>query len=1162
MNNINTALLHDFIDESKEHLDEMESLLLQISSDLDNTDLLNDIFRTMHNVKGASQITGLDKISRLSHRLEDLLDLLRQDQMPLSAKTIDLLITGRDRIVQLVSELEESQQELSSVDELIDRLSILMAGDEPVKHESDQTPATLETDVPGSTEFNAEDYQERNDEELFGIFAEQLKEYFDLLSSVSSQFREANADAGQLNKCLDLLNRLRSSANYMGYGEMVGLFDQWIVSLESAVETFQNGEVVSLGFMDINLDHLVTQFPQLRDTLLSVSVDEPAISAKQSASIDDDITSSVLNIFNEEADEPAQESLSSEAFTDVVDNHINTSLLNDFIDESRENLQEMELLLIHLVTDTDRVGNLNEIFRTMHNIKGASQLTGLDKVSRLAHRLEDLLDLLRQQELNTDETIVEILISGRDRIVTLIDELEQSQQEITSVDDLVEQLTGLIEGTGSTSPEAFQRDQNHADFSATENKPGNVPESSAPRVEVSQFKEEHDFELFNIFTAHLHEQLASIASCVMRLNDSPDRQDLLKDCIDSISSLHSSANYMGYEELTGFYQLWMGEVDRIILAMTGGEQVSLDIMQTYPAELARVFPQLIQDSNVERSPARPQQQAVDTKPVVLPIADTTDEDAHSTSDEKELFDRMNGALESSLQIVSRSERETLNEVFDELVSGQATEESSMTGKPAEARGNSPRPKPGKGAGQLARSDYDRRGDDRRKGGEALEKKARKSVRVDAEKIDVLMNQVGELVVDRSYFFQLFNEMRELQQYLKETTGIDQKDVKLIRAFTYRLGEAISGLGRTSNELQEGVMKMRMLPVSHLFNRYPRLVHDLTGKLNKKVKLMLSGEETELDRMIVEELSDPLIHIIRNAIDHGIESAEERDECGKPEEGKLILEAYQESNHIVIQVTDDGRGLDPEKIKKKAVDNELYTGDEVERLNEREVFNLILMPGFSTAEKITGTSGRGVGMDVVKKNIEKLNGTLDIDSKQGKGTQMRLKIPLTLAIIHALMVRIGSDMFTIPLANVDETVRISQDDTSLVEGVEVIYLRGVALPIFRLSNLFKVSSDKNVDKSFVVIVNTDGQRIGFVVDELLGQEEVVIKPLEDYVQENSGFSGATVIGDGRISLILDVYELVKMTTRRQNIRQKKQAEMLKMTRPKLTGNTEANSARLH
>ena len=428
-------------------------------------------------------------------------------------------------------------------------------------------------------------------------------------------------------------------------------------------------------------------------------------------------------------------------------------------------------------------------------------------------------------------------------------------------------------------------------------------------------------------------------------------------------------------------------------------------------------------------------------------------------------------------------------------------------------------------------------------------KLKKTVRVDAEKIDILMNQVGELVVDRSYFFQLYNEMRELQSYLKDSANLDQKDIKMVRTFTYRLGEAISGLGRPANQLQEGVMKMRMLPVSNLFNRYPRLVHDLTNNLDKKVNLIVRGEETELDRMIVEELSDPLIHIIRNSIDHGIETPEERKATGKSAVSNLILEAYQESNHIVIQVTDDGRGLDPEKIKEKAVKNGLYTQDVIDRMTEREVTNLILLPGFSTAERISDTSGRGVGMDVVKTNIEKLNGTLDIDSTFGRGTQMRLKIPLTLAIIHALMIRVGKDIFTIPLANVDETVRINQHETSNIEGVEVIYLRGIALPIFRLSSLFKVEDNYNMEKSFVVIVNTDGQRVGFVVDELLGQEEVVIKPLEDYVQERSGFSGATVIGDGRISLILDVYDLVKMTTKRHSDKQKKRTEMIKAAKPK-------------
>lgn len=1176
MSEINTALLDDFIDESKEHLDEMESLLLQLSGDLSNIDLLNDIFRTMHNVKGASQITGLDRISRLSHRLEDLLDLLRQGQREVTPDIIDLLISGRDRIAQLVSELAETKQELSAVDELVDQVNDLIEGEQSANQENNLSSSTGGLEAPVESDISnltAPD-EEKNDEELFSIYFEQLKQQFTLLSSASSQFKNSNTDIDLLNKCHDAVDRLRSSANYMGYDDLVELFDHWGDALINATEELSTGEVSSLDFMESNLNRLMTRFPLLVDSQESGQLTEPEPEAKAKESEEsevkgDDITSSVLDIFNQDTggDEMSEET------SDVGGGKINSPLLNDFIDESRENLEEMELLLVRLGTEANDLDILNEIFRTMHNIKGASQLTGLDRVSRLAHRLEDLLDLLRQQELSTDASIVELLIAGRDRIVTLIDELEQSEQEISSVEDLIDRLSTLIEASGSVATESQVEDQNTDDFSVqTETEVEPQSSFSAPRIEISNFDEEHDQELFNIFIVHLRDQLASMASHETHLEGSADQQGRLKNCVNIVTSLYSSANYMGYEALLSFYQQWIDELEKLIQATSQGEQVSLEFLDAYLDELGRVFPQIKQESGESRV-AKVVKIPQELPPALNPIASKADKSTSTSTpgQESELFDRMNSALESSLQKVSSSEHETLNEVFDELVSVQDEGVATSVPKSTQAGRNASSVKSSKKAkGQLDQRGTDRRDDDRRdddrrdtnRRKSEADKKVRKSVRVDAEKIDVLMNQVGELVVDRSYFYQLFNEMRELQQHLKDTAGIDQKEVKLLRAFTYRLSEAISGLGRTSNELQEGVMKMRMLPVSHLFNRYPRLVHDLTGKLEKKVNLILSGEETELDRMIVEEISDPLIHIIRNSIDHGIESPEEREKIGKPEEGKLILKAFQESNHIVIQVTDDGRGLNPEKIKKKAVSNGLYTEDEIGRLKEHEVFNLILMPGFSTADQITGTSGRGVGMDVVKKNIEKLNGTLDIDSKLGKGTQMRLKIPLTLAIINALMVRVGGDMFTIPLANVDETVRISQDDTSLVEGVEVIYLRGVALPVFRLSSLFKVSSDTDIEKSFVVIVNTDGQRVGFVVDELIGQEEVVIKPLEDYVQERSGFSGATVIGDGRISLILDIYELVKMTTRRQSIRHKKQAEVLKRTKPRVTDNAGVESDRLH
>jgi two-component system chemotaxis sensor kinase CheA len=275
-------------------------------------------------------------------------------------------------------------------------------------------------------------------------------------------------------------------------------------------------------------------------------------------------------------------------------------------------------------------------------------------------------------------------------------------------------------------------------------------------------------------------------------------------------------------------------------------------------------------------------------------------------------------------------------------------------------------------------------------------------------------------------------------------------------------------------------------------------------------------------------------MIRNAIGHGLETPEVRKQAGKPEIGTLILEAYHESNNIVIEVIDDGKGIDTERIKVKAEEMNLFSREELNRMSKEELTRFIMMPGFSTAKEIDSTSGRGVGMDVVKKNIEKLNGVIEVESKLGVGSKIRLKIPLTLAIIPALLVLVGDDWFTIPLANVEETLRVAEDEISLMEDTEVMYLRGKTLPIFRLASLFNIKSNQAADETdfFVVVVNVGTQKIGLMVDALIGQEEVVIKPLADYLHERNCFSGATIVGDGRISLILDVYELLNMTTNKQ------------------------------
>jgi two-component system chemotaxis sensor kinase CheA len=332
------------------------------------------------------------------------------------------------------------------------------------------------------------------------------------------------------------------------------------------------------------------------------------------------------------------------------------------------------------------------------------------------------------------------------------------------------------------------------------------------------------------------------------------------------------------------------------------------------------------------------------------------------------------------------------------------------------------------------------------------------------------------------------------------------------------------------------MKVRMLPIAQLFSRYPRLVHDLVKSTQKKVSLEIHGEDTELDKMVIEQIADPLVHIIRNAVDHGIEDVGERLQKGKSEEGMLRLEAYHESNFVVIEISDDGRGMDPEQIKAEALAKSFVDEEEVDGLNEQELLALIMRPGFSTASEVTHTSGRGVGMDVVKDNIEKLNGTIDIVSTIGAGVTFRIKIPLTLAIIPALLVRVQSELFTIPLPTVDETLRIKRDEISTIEGMEVYYLRENTVPLIRLAELFSMrQAAADPEELFVVIINTGARQVGLIVDELRAREEVVIKPLEDYLQEKSGFSGATILGDGSISLILDVYELVQLALGRYAIR---------------------------
>ncbi|GAA7523694.1 chemotaxis histidine kinase/response regulator CheAY2 [Helicobacter pylori] len=388
-----------------------------------------------------------------------------------------------------------------------------------------------------------------------------------------------------------------------------------------------------------------------------------------------------------------------------------------------------------------------------------------------------------------------------------------------------------------------------------------------------------------------------------------------------------------------------------------------------------------------------------------------------------------------------------------------------------------------------------------------------TVRVDVRRLDHLMNLIGELVLGKNRLIRIYSDVEERYDGEK---------------FLEELNQVVSSISAVTTDLQLAVMKTRMQPVGKVFNKFPRMVRDLSRELGKSIELIIEGEETELDKSIVEEIGDPLIHIIRNSCDHGIEPLEERRRLNKPETGKVQLSAYNEGNHIVIKISDDGKGLDPVMLKEKAIEKGVISERDAEGMSDREAFNLIFKPGFSTAKVVSNVSGRGVGMDVVKTNIEKLNGIIEIDSEVGVGTTQKLKIPLTLAIIQALLVGVQEEYYAIPLSSVLETVRISQDEIYTVDGKSVLRLRDEVLSLVRLSDIFKVDAilESNSDV-YVVIIGLADQKIGVIVDYLIGQEEVVIKSLGYYLKNTRGIAGATVRGDGKITLIVDVGAMMDM-----------------------------------
>lgn len=404
---------------------------------------------------------------------------------------------------------------------------------------------------------------------------------------------------------------------------------------------------------------------------------------------------------------------------------------------------------------------------------------------------------------------------------------------------------------------------------------------------------------------------------------------------------------------------------------------------------------------------------------------------------------------------------------------------------------------------------------------ATSQKQSRTIRVDVERLNKLMNLVGELVISRT-------QLGQIAEFLSDN------DIDAVRK---ALNETSTQIGKITNELQEEIVRARMLPIEKVFNKFPRMVRDLARKCDKEINFIVSGKETELDRSVIEEIGDPLIHILRNAIDHGIESPDERKINGKPLEAVIKLSARHQEGQIVIEVEDDGRGIDCERVKKKAIEKGIITAEEASKIAEHEAVQLIFSSGISTAKEVTQLSGRGVGMDIVKSNIEKINGSIEVFTEPNKGSRFTIKLPLTLAIVQALLVSVSDHTFAIPLGLVAETVQLEEENIKNINKKETIILRESVLPLLRLADVFAYEKNSH-NKSFIIVINFSGNKLGLVVDKLIGEREIVVKTLGNYISSAKGISGATILGDGKVALILDIPCFIEMVITEQTYTREK------------------------
>ncbi len=932
------------------------------------------------------------------------------------------------------------------------------------------------------------------------------------------------------------------------------------------------------------------------------------------------------------------------------------SLLGDFLDESDQLLAQLNERMLKLDEWVHALGEgqsgpcdpelLNDMFRAAHSIKGLSGMLGLTEINVLTHKIENVFDAARRNELPVNADVTQLLFMGLDQLSALIERLKCPEAEPVVCDAVVEAIQRLLQKAGVEKKQATQADADRALSSPPPAPaqpplaPGSEPAGGDP-LEGVQNESEISEKYLAIFLDEAEGALEGLTAALLAI-ESGGTQDDLKHLMGTAHKIKGSAASIGLNRIAKFAHLMEDLLEQRIEQGGSLNERMVDVLLKCTEELSRHLTELRRGTppsdpfsalarelltvrDAASSPPsgalasyrcevrfQPDLPAAGLKAELIcqkltklgelaecdPPREQLDELEHlehfrccvRTDQPIELVReklRVAGVVESRAERLDQGGGEaavpstpTLAAEPGPSPNDQAVEEC-IRGEPATTDAASrtapvaPQVSAGNRVSTRAKSPSSE-AEPRTENGQ----RPTETIRVDIERLDHLMDLAGQLVINRAQFVQvgdklraalgsrrwvialnrvaselermngqmtaridgghtaatldgLHNHLRRIQHEL-EPLRRDLQSILQAHEYVEDLFEAIHQLGRVSDGIQQSVMDTRMVPIGPLFARFKRVVRDITRATGKRARLEIRGENTELDKRMIDELGDPLVHLVRNAVDHGIEPPEVRQAAGKPVEGTVTLDAFHRGNSIVIEIRDDGKGLDADRILRKALEKGLVSQADAEKMTPQQIYQLIWEPGLSTAEKVTDISGRGMGMDIVKAKIEELSGTVDIQSVPGQGTTITIKLPLTLAILPSLMVEIGGDVFAIPLEAVVEIVRLGRDQMSTVQGRPVATVRGRVLSLVRLKDVlaFHGATQTESEEPTLVIVSEGGQEIGLAVDRVLGEEDVVIKSIAENYENVRGIAGASILGDGRVSLILDIAALVALASRQQ------------------------------